>query len=109
MLLHGTVQFYTPRPTPSQSTTQNTSNVPPIMTPEVKKTPKEIKRTPGIDNLTGDVILLKEMNQLKRFNQILKKKILVELKEVKMIILHKEGRETDIKKLQVCQPNILHA
>ena len=55
----------------------------------------------GIDNLTSDVMILggeESVKQITFFNQILEtKKIPVEWKEAKMIILHKRGDMRDIK------------
>ena len=71
------------------------------MTSEVKKTLKEIKnnKAPGIDNLVSDIMILggeESVKQITTFlNQILEtKKIPVELKEAKMILLHKRRHES---------------
>ena len=98
MLLHRTVQFYTPKPTLLlKNTSPDSSYVPPIMPSEVKKTLREMKnnKAPGIDNFTSDIMILggkESVKQItKEFNQILKtKKIPIEWKEAKMIILHKK-------------------
>ena len=93
----------------------DSSEVPPIMTSEVEKTPKEMKNNtaPGIDNLASDIMILGGEESVKKltqiFNQILetktkqnkqkKKKTTkkqkqkqknppAEWKETKLIILH---------------------
>ena len=73
------------------------------MTSEVKKTLKEMKKNkaPGIDNLTSDILILggeESVKQLTKIcNQIFEtKKISAELKEAKMIILHKKVNMRDI-------------
>ena len=84
-------------------TNPDSSEVPPIMTSEVKKTLKEMKnKAPGVDNLTSDIMKLEGEESVKQltkmFNQILAtKKIPAEWKEAKMIILHKKGDMRDIK------------
>ena len=58
-------------------TNPDSSEIPPILTSKVKKTPKEMKnnKTPGIDNLTSNIMILggeEAAKQLtKIFNQIL--------------------------------------
>ena len=53
----------------------DSSEVPPIMTPEVKKTLREMKynKAPVIDNLTSDIMILggeESVKQITFFNQI---------------------------------------
>ena len=52
----------------------DSSEVPPIMTPEVKKTLREMKyKAPVIDNLTNDIMILggeESVKQITFFNQI---------------------------------------
>ena len=74
------------------------------MTSDIQKTLKDMKnnRSPGTDNLTSDIMISgkdESDKQIARtFNQILQtKKIPVEWKEAKMIILHKKGNMKDIK------------
>ena len=72
------------------------TEVPPIMTSEVKKTLQEMKnKAPGIDEQTSDVMILGGEESVKQitklFNQILETKMIpVEWKEAKMIILNKK-------------------
>ena len=50
-----------------KNTSPDLSEVPPIMTSEVKKTLKEMKnKAPGIDNLTNDVMILGGEDQLNK-------------------------------------------
>ena len=75
-LLHRSVQFYSPRPTPFnfKNASPDSSEVPPIMRLEAKKTPKEMKNNKalGIGNLTSDVMIL-EGEESVRQRTILKK------------------------------------
>ena len=65
---------------PLKITNPDSSEVPPIMTSEVKKTLREMKnnKAPGIDNLTSDIMILggeESVTQLTNFlNQILETK-----------------------------------
>ena len=74
------------------------------MTSEVKKTLKEMKnnKAPGIDNLTSDIMILGGKESVKQITQFFSpiletKKIPIEWKEAKMIILHKKGDVRDIR------------
>ena len=59
-------------------TNPDSSEVPPVMTSEVKRTLKEMKnKAPDIDNLTSDIMILggeESVKQIKNFNQILETK-----------------------------------
>ena len=89
-----------------ENTSPDSSEVPPIRASEVKKTLTEMKnKAPGIDNLTSDIMILGGEESVKQLTQIFieileTKKIPVECKEAKTIILHKKGDMRDIKRME---------
>ena len=87
-----------------KNTSPDTSEVPPIMTSEVKKNLKEMKNNKvlGIDNLTSDAMIHRGDESVKhitkKFNHILEtKRYRFEWKEAKMIILQNKRDTKDIK------------
>ena len=99
MLLHRTVQFFSPRPAPFTTEYQpRLMRSPTDHDVRSQENQREMKnnKAPGIDILTSDVMILggeeSVTQKTKSFNHMLEtKKILVEWKEAKMIILHKKG------------------
>ena len=90
--------FQDQHPSP-KNTSPDSSDVPPIMTPEVKKPLKEMKnnKAPDIDKLTADIMILggkEPVKQIIDFFQILEtNKITVEWKEAKIICTTQKRRQ----------------
>ena len=82
-------------PTTPKEVSPDDSNAPPFMISEIRKTLQDMKKkkAPGNDQITSDIICLGGDEVIKQvtsiFNEILKnRKIPIEWKEAKMIILH---------------------
>ena len=125
MLLYRTIHFFSPTPTPlTKDYKPRHMRSPTDHDIKTKKTLKKQQqqtksyKAPGIDNLASDVMILggdesvkqrtkkKKRKKKKEKDQIIEtKKIPVDWKEAKMIILHKKG---DTNNIDTYRPINLH-